>query len=90
MSGGGTKAGEQVRPWRDRIWFYRPGSWLPGWRFVQWDGGDQYDWHTLVIGSRLTGAVVIALHPCRGTGRCADQPSEMRSWPGRPTQGGAE
>lgn len=64
---------EKNRKWRDRIWLYRPGSWCPGWRVVQWRNGDEYDWHTLVVGSRLTGAVVVvALHPCRGTGRCAD------------------
>ena len=71
---------ETVRPWRDRVWFYRPGQWRPGWRVVQWSTADEYDWHTLVVGSRLTGAVVIARKPCPGTGRCAEIADYLRRY----------
>lgn len=70
------------RPLRARIWYYRPGAWEPGWRIIQ-RGGDEYDWHTIVIGSCITGAVVFATRPCTGTGRCAERLDfgPLRSWP---------
>ena len=33
--------GVTARRLRDRVWFYAPGHWLPGWRVVQWRGGDE-------------------------------------------------
>lgn len=59
------------RPLKSRFWLYRPGAWLPGFRFIQ-RGGDEFEWHTIVIGSRLTGAVVIATRPCDYTGACEE------------------
>jgi hypothetical protein len=58
------------RPLKSRIWYYRPFSWSPGLRFIQ-RGGDEFDWHTIVVGSRLTGAVIFATRPCDYTGDCA-------------------
>jgi len=46
------------------VWFYKPGTWL--WPWLVYFGGDEYCRRTLVIGSNLTGAVVIALWKMRG------------------------
>lgn len=57
------------RPLKSRFWFYKPGTWSPGFRIVQ-TGGDEFDWHTIAVGSRLTGAIVFAVRPCPLTGDC--------------------
>lgn len=67
------------RPLGKRVWFYRPGQFNLGFRFIQM-GSDEFDWHTLMIGSVLTGVVVIALWPCPQTGMCEDEPNEAE-WP---------
>lgn len=61
------------RPWRSRFWFYRPTLYWYGWASLRpfWFGGDEFNWHTLVIGWNLTGQLVIATRPCDGTGKCA-------------------
>lgn len=68
------------RPLKRRIWYYRPGSWSPGLRIIS-AGGDEFDWHTIVVGSRLTGAVVIATRPCPRSGRCSDLDGPAPVWP---------
>lgn len=69
------------RPLKSRIWFYRPGSWSPGLRFIR-RGGDEFDWHTIVVGSRLTGAVIFATRPCPRSGPCSDLDAyEAPVWP---------
>lgn len=67
------------RPLRTRVWFYRPGDWLPGWRLVTM-GGDEHDWHTVVVGSRVTGAVVFATRLCPGTGKCSEMAGYINGW----------
>lgn len=82
------------RPLRSRIWFYKPwwGYYWPSkdrlyprdWWKLWWFGGDEFDWHTLVIGHNLIGSVVIATHKCPGTGRCAGDYEELHldnQWP---------
>lgn len=61
------------RPLRSRVWFCRPQRYWTGWSpFVR--GGDEYDWHTVMLGWGITGRVIIATHRCSGTGRCAEYP----------------
>ncbi len=56
------------RPWKERIWFYRPGQYHNG--LVPFGrGGDEYLWSTIVIGWLWTGVIVIAT-------RFDDSPSE--------------
>lgn len=57
------------RPLRSRIWYYRPFSYL-SWKPVS-IGGDEFNWHTLVIGTPLTGQLVFATGECDGLGDCA-------------------
>lgn len=67
-----------LRPLKSRIWFYKPGPWCPGFRLVK-TGGDEFGWHTLVIGGRLSGAIVIAWRQCPQTSKC--QGSDVYDWP---------
>lgn len=76
------------RPLRSRVWFYKPTLYWYGWPTLRpfWRGGDEFNWHTLVIGWNLTGQVIIATRPCDGTGRCADDladpdPILATEWP---------
>ena len=85
------------RPWHTRIWFWKPQMYfsyywdqtLPVWkRLVRivnpiGTGGDEYDWHTVVIGWTFTGRIIIATHPCRGTGKCKEYAEEfgLLKWP---------
>lgn len=73
------------RPLRSRIWFRRPTWYFSTWR-PMWTGGDEYDWHTLVIGWNVTGQIIMATRRCPGTGKCAelgpDQMLDPRTWDG--------
>jgi len=64
-----------VRPWRERVWFYRPQWYWHGWRTLVpfYRGGDEWDWHTVVLGWTVTGRVVIATGRCFQAGRCAER-----------------
>lgn len=66
---------EVSRPWRSRVWFYKPELYWYGWKTLRpvWYGGDEFNWHTVVIGWNLFGQAVIATEPCRGEGRCAEE-----------------
>lgn len=50
-----------------RFWFYKKENWEPalrhqfGWPYL---GGDEWGRRTIVIGTRWTGAIVIALWTC--------------------------
>lgn len=46
---------------RDRVWFYKPGSWLR-WQPLS-QGVDEYGRRTIVIGNWLTGCIVVAYGP---------------------------
>lgn len=67
------------RPWKHRIWFYRPQWYWWGWKTLVpiRRGGDEFDWHTIVLGWSITGEVVIATHKCRYTGACAEFDTEF-------------
>lgn len=71
------------RPWSDRIWFWRPSLHWYGWRTLipVVRGGDEYDWHTLMLGWTITGRVIIALRRCPETGRCKDAGTLAPDWP---------
>ena len=47
---------------RRRVWTSGPGE-LDGW--LPWIGGDEFQRKTLVVGTPLTGHVVVALWRCR-------------------------
>jgi hypothetical protein len=77
------------RPLLARIWFWGPQWYWFGWRtlipFSQ--GGDEWDWHTIVLGWTITGRAIIATHRCRGTGKCAEDYREVGlrpDWPADP------
>lgn len=80
------------RPWRSRVWFYKPQlplfvlnilddyEWKqPTLRERLWSlvplarAGDEFNWHTVVIGWNITGQIVIATRGCTGKGRCAEE-----------------
>lgn len=65
---------EQRRPLRHRVWAYRPSWYWFGWMTLVpvYFGGDEYDWHTVMLGWTITGRVVIATRPCPRAGRCAN------------------
>lgn len=77
------------RPIRKRIWFYKPAWPRDGEGFsLKHDfqpfslGDDEYHWRTLVIGTNLTGQIVIALHEFK----CDDcdegcPPKDYPGWP---------
>lgn len=84
------------RPLRKRIWFYKPwpgylkpdpNTFLPkGWWKPWGVGGDEFDWHTIVIGHPVIGQIVFATRPCPRTGKCAEEveayPESWRNeWP---------
>lgn len=71
------------RPLRYRVWFWKPQWYWHGWKTLVpfFTGGDEYDWHTVCIGWTITGRVIIATHPCRGTGKCADMDYDLATWP---------
>lgn len=67
---------------RDRVWFYRP---VLGWSWAPWrKGGDEWDWHTIVLGWPWTGQVVYATRRCPMTGRCSDTEPLSPDWPADP------
>jgi len=67
------------------VWFWKPQWYWWGWRTLVpfFTGGDEFDWHTVCLGWTVTGRVIIATHPCRGTGKCAEYAAEegLASWP---------
>ena len=78
------------RPLRKRIWFYAPypsylkpqeGFFLPkGWWKPYAFGGDEFNWHTFVLGHPVTGRVVFAYRKCDWTGRCAEDAEEFEGY----------
>lgn len=81
------------RPLRSRVWFDKPyfgylktkeGFYHPkGW-WIPWSkGGDEFDWHTFVLGNPVTGQIVFAYAKCNGTGDCAEwaAENERAEWP---------
>lgn len=76
------------RPWKDRIWFYKPDLSMSYWSW-KWDlrpfwfGDDEYHWKTIVLGTRWTGRVVIALRPFRDV-ECDSWCWELKDYPGWP------
>lgn len=84
------------RPLRKRVWFYKPdpsylrpdgGFYLPKWWWVPFSrGGDEFNWHTVVLGNPVIGCIVIAVRPCPKTGECAEFVEEcpeafLHEWP---------
>ncbi len=71
------------RPLRTRIWFWKPQwHWFgPKTLLPFGTGGDEFDWHTIVLGWSITGRAIIAVRRCPGTGKCADLDYEMAEWP---------
>lgn len=74
------------RPLRQRIWFYKPELHWYGWSTLNpiMTGGDEYDWHTIVLGWTITGRIVIATRHCPGTGKCQEDAEEyggLTDWP---------
>jgi hypothetical protein len=67
------------------VWFWKPQWYWFGWRtLIPFSrGGDEWDWHTFVLGWTITGRVIIATHRCRGTGKCAEDFREVGlvDWP---------
>lgn len=72
------------RPLRSRFWYYRP------FQYLRWvpvtTGGDEFNWHTVVVGVPLVGHVVFAHRKCGGTGACREFAEEFpeefsREWP---------
>lgn len=72
-----------LRPWRARIWFWKPQWHWHGWKTLIpfFRGGDEYDWHTVCLGWTITGRVIIATRHCPGTGRCEDLDYQLTDWP---------
>ena len=73
------------RPLHNRVWLSRPQWHWYGWRTAvpfYW-GGDEYDWHCWVFGWTITGRVSLAVRPCPGTGKCAEDVAErgLTKWP---------
>jgi hypothetical protein len=70
------------RPWRARVWFWKPSWYWHGWKTLVpfFTGGDEFDWHTVCLGWTITGRVIIATRPCPRTGRCADA-GPLATWP---------
>lgn len=72
------------RPLRARVWFWKPQWYWHGWSTLVpfFRGGDEYDWHTIVLGWTITGRIIIATRHCPGTGRCAEAaPMGLADWP---------
>lgn len=69
------------RPWKNRIWFWKPDFWL-GWDMFKpfFTGGDEFDWHTVVIGFPWTGRIIIATRPCPQTGKCKGAEEERNEF----------
>ena len=67
------------RPWRARIWLWKPEWYFPSWSPAYF-GGDEYDWHTIMLGWAITGRIIIATRHCPGTGRCAEV-HPLTDWP---------
>lgn len=61
------------RPWRERVWFYKPQI-FKSWHMLDpWShGGDEFNWHCLIIGFPWTGQIIIATKPCTGEGKCGE------------------
>jgi len=72
------------RPWKERIWFYKPQFYAyNGWWKLWWFGDDEYHWKTVVIGWPVTGQIVIALRPFRDV-ECDSWCWEFKDFPGWP------
>lgn len=71
------------RPIRKRIWFWRPElCWYGPTTLLPWyRGGDEYDWHTIVLGWTVTGRIIIATRRCPQTGKCSGVRSLAPDWP---------
>jgi hypothetical protein len=78
------------RPLRKRIWFNKPwpgylkpeeGFYLPkGWWKLWGRGGDEFDWHTIVLGNPVIGTVVFATRKCTGQNpECAEENEDLRA-----------
>jgi hypothetical protein len=67
------------RPITERVWFWKPSWYWYGWRtLVPFStGGDEWDWHTIVLGWTITGRIIIATRQCPRTGKCTPDPD----WP---------
>lgn len=79
----GSRAYVQHRPLRERVWFWRPSLHWFGWRTLSpvSTGGDEYDWHTIVLGWTITGRIIIATRRCPKRGRCAGAGPLAPDWP---------
>lgn len=72
------------RPIKERVWF-----WAPQWYWFGWKtlvpirfGGDEYDWHTIMLGWTVTGRVIVATRRCPQTGKCSDiEEPLVPDWP---------
>lgn len=69
------------RPIRARIWFWKPELYWFGRKTLLpfGTGGDEFDWHTIVLGWTITGRVIIAVRPCPQTGKCAEDWAAIKS-----------
>lgn len=78
------------RPLRERVWFWKPElHWFGPKTLLPFGrGGDEWDWHTIVLGWTVTGRMIIATRRCTGTGRCRDDIEELGGlqpdWPANP------
>lgn len=90
MSDGHTaESAAPRRPLRARVWFWKPQwHWFGKRTLIPFArGGDEWDWHTIVLGWTITGRVIIATRRCPGTGRCAEDFAEFGlrpDWPADP------
>lgn len=79
------------RPWRTRIWFYKPWLARPHWRGLKHalsvlnpfgTGGDEYDWHTITLGYCWTGRIIVATRHCPEGPKCVDDDKRwLTNWP---------
>ena len=76
------------RPWKERVWFYKPEFYWYSWRGLKpiWFGDDEFHWKTIVIGWNPTGQIVIALRPfkpkeCEDSGCSEFMPTDYPGWP---------
>ena len=74
------------RPLSHRVWFWKPQLHWFGWRTLVpfYRGGDEWDWHTIVLGWTITGRVIFATRRCSGDGRCGDIEVLAPDWPADP------